>query len=199
MARALSSSSGRAAERRQEVGRQRNETLKRKPPRDVADVRVQAAILVDDDDGRQLAVLVGRMHEIALHLAVCAGPCDVLCRQPFIVGRHDLRRGGTCRQQRRDGGCGRPRTCQPGELVHEAATVERQMGVFVIGVDHRLGDCRCGHVSLPWLHVNAGVAQNLEYRRQASSNGSGDRRMREPGQSEGRATGDAIFQGLGTD
>jgi hypothetical protein len=31
-----------------------------------------------------------------------------------------------------------------GSLFHEAAAIERQMRVFVIGVDHRLGDGRLG-------------------------------------------------------
>ena len=45
---------GIAADRREAVRRERHEVLEREPPRDVLDVRVEAAVLVDDEDARQL-------------------------------------------------------------------------------------------------------------------------------------------------
>jgi hypothetical protein len=45
----------RAAEGRKRVGRQRGETFERNAPRHVLDVRVEAAVLVDDDDAGRFA------------------------------------------------------------------------------------------------------------------------------------------------
>ena len=50
----LSSSPGIAAHRRQAVGRERHEVLERETARDVFDVRIESAVLVHDQDARQL-------------------------------------------------------------------------------------------------------------------------------------------------
>jgi hypothetical protein len=130
----------RAAERRQEVGRQRDEAFQRQAPGDVADVGVEAAVLVHDDDGRQLGGRPGGLRQIALHLARTARIGDVLgCHALVVLGDHRrLRR--VRRQQRRDR-CGRRAGAgELRQLLHEAAPVQRQVGVFVVGVDHRLRD-----------------------------------------------------------
>ena len=44
-----------AADGRQRVGCERDVTLHGEPPRDILDVWIEAAILVNDDDARQLA------------------------------------------------------------------------------------------------------------------------------------------------
>lgn len=95
---------------------------------------------MDDDDGAELSRLAGRLDQIALHLAGAAGIGDVLAFHAGIVFGDDSRLGGVRRQKRRDRGRRRARSGKPGQLLHEAAAIERQMRVFVIGIDHRLGD-----------------------------------------------------------
>ena len=140
---------GSAAERRQEVGRQRDEAFQRESPGDVADMRVEPAILVDDDDGRQLVRHPGGPREIALHLAGTARIGDVLAGDARIVLRDHRGLRRIRREKRRDHGRRRPAAGQPRQLLHEAAPVERQVGVFVIGVDHRLRDNLSHHHFLP--------------------------------------------------
>ena len=63
---------GRAADRRQEIRGERDEALERRAPRHVLDMGIEAAVLVDHDDARQLAAGVRRAREIGLHLAARA-------------------------------------------------------------------------------------------------------------------------------
>src|SRR3546814_2630372 len=64
---------GRAAGRRQEVDSQGDETLQRHAPDDVLDVRVEAAVLVDDQHRRQPAHVAGGARHVARQLAMGAG------------------------------------------------------------------------------------------------------------------------------
>ena len=59
---------GVAAHRRQPVGGQRQEAGDRGAPRHVLDVRIEAAVLVNDQHGRERPV-AGRLHEVPAHLA----------------------------------------------------------------------------------------------------------------------------------
>src|SRR3546814_19285916 len=61
---------GRAAGRRQEVDSQGDETLQRHAPDDVLDVRVEAAVLVDDQHRRQPAHVAGGARHVARQLAL---------------------------------------------------------------------------------------------------------------------------------
>jgi hypothetical protein len=61
---------GIAAQREQRVRRVGDEALQRQAARDVLDVRVQAAVLVHDQDRRQLALGVRRHRQVAAHRAV---------------------------------------------------------------------------------------------------------------------------------
>ena len=92
---------GIAAERGQRVGRERDEVLERQPPGDVLDVRVQSAILVHDEDAGQLVLAVGRLGEVAAHLAVALRRVvlEDLGLEPLVVGR-DLLRGDEVRVER---------------------------------------------------------------------------------------------------
>ena len=63
----------RAARPAQEVRPERQEAFERHAPRDVLDMRHKPAVLVDDDDGGQLARGIGRPGQIARHLAALAG------------------------------------------------------------------------------------------------------------------------------
>ncbi|MGY2996204.1 hypothetical protein ACVWWD_005011 [Mesorhizobium sp. URHB0026] len=132
--------SGRTAERRQEVRRERHEPFQGHAPGDVADMRVETPVFMDDDDRAELAGLVRGFDQIALHLAAAAGIGDVLALYAGIGLGHDRRLGRVRRQHRRDGGRRRARSGKPGQLLHEAAAIQRQMRVFVIGIDHCLGD-----------------------------------------------------------
>ena len=62
-----------AAERRQAVGREREEALHRRAPRHVLDVRIQAAVLVDHQHRRQRPV-ARRLHQVAAHLVARCRP-----------------------------------------------------------------------------------------------------------------------------
>jgi hypothetical protein len=57
-----------------------------------------------DDNRAELARLVRRLDQVALHLATAAGVADVLALHPRIVFGDDCRLRGICRQQRRDRG-----------------------------------------------------------------------------------------------
>ena len=92
----------RSAERRQIVRGKRHEAFQRDPPCHILDVRVEAAVLVDDDHRSELAAAVGRLHQIALHVAAGARPGDILGLQPRVVFRHDRRARRIGCQKRRD-------------------------------------------------------------------------------------------------
>ena len=133
----------RAAGRRQEIRRERQKAFERHAARHVLDMRIKPAVLVDHDHRRELSGRVGRARQIAAHrLPVGAGPGDRLGLQPRIVFRHDRRPRLARREHRRDRRRSRRRSGQPLELVHEIATIERQMRVVVVDLDHLLRDFR---------------------------------------------------------
>ncbi len=135
--------------RRQEIGRKRDETFERHAARNVSYVRVQATILVNDDDGGKLARGIGGSDEISLHFAVGAGIGDVLSLDTLVrLGDH-FGFGTVGSQHRRDCGSGRSRTRERRQSLHETAAIQSEMGIFVIGIDHRLGDDRLVHDALP--------------------------------------------------
>jgi len=84
---------GVAAERRQRVGRERHVVRDGEPARHIFDVRIKSAVLVDDDDARQLAARVPRAHEVAAHRAraVRRRIRQVLRVDPRVVLPHLLR------------------------------------------------------------------------------------------------------------
>ncbi len=70
--RALLVVSGIAAHRSEPIGRQRHETVDRQPPRHVSDVRIETAVLVDDQYHGQF-LGIRRPHEVALDAAIAHG------------------------------------------------------------------------------------------------------------------------------
>ncbi len=82
----------RAAIGRQHVGGEGEKAFEREPPRDVLDVRVEAAVLVDDEHCRALgAPFEPRQIAADLHAArVIQGGAD---GEPRVVGRDDRRLG----------------------------------------------------------------------------------------------------------
>ena len=60
---------GRAAGDGEEVGREGEKAFDREPPRHVLDMRIEPAVLVNDDHGGTLAA-GGAAHEIAVDLAL---------------------------------------------------------------------------------------------------------------------------------
>ena len=82
-----------AAQRGQRVGRKRQESLDRQPTGDVLDVGIQPAILVDDEDRRELRVFGLRACEDPTHLAAALGRLisDGLGLDPRVVGLDLLR------------------------------------------------------------------------------------------------------------
>ena len=61
---------GIAAQRRQRIGSKRYEIRDGQAPRDIANMRIQAAVLMDDQYGRQLAGGVGGPDQVALYRSI---------------------------------------------------------------------------------------------------------------------------------
>ena len=82
-----------AAERGQRVGGQRRETGERETPRDVLDMGIQAAVLVDDEHAGELGRSRRRTNEVGAYLAVPRGRRDLdpLGDDTRVVGRQDQR------------------------------------------------------------------------------------------------------------
>jgi hypothetical protein len=106
----------------------------------------KAAILVDDDHGRQLARGAGRHAKIARHLAAFARISYALRLHAGVIGLDDL---GGClvgfdQRGNAGGSCGRAEERR--ELAHVGAPVECNVRVFVVEIDHLLCDHRAvGH------------------------------------------------------
>jgi hypothetical protein len=81
---------GIAAHRRQPVGRHGHEACHRQPSRDVLDVGIEAAILVNHDDRGELAARRGGPHQIAVDMAgaVGGGHCELFRLEAIVILRH---------------------------------------------------------------------------------------------------------------
>ena len=75
----------RAANQRQEIRRERQESFQREAPRDILDMRVEAAVFVNGNNGRTLA-LGRRANEVAVDLAMGRIVGDALRRQAPVIG-----------------------------------------------------------------------------------------------------------------
>ncbi len=124
-----------AAERRQRVGRHRQEVVERQAPRDVFDVRIEAAVLVDHEHGRAACpvALAGLAH-VRLDLAVALRRVDLdpLGLDPLVVLGHLLRLGEfrihQFEQHRRRSW---PPTAYFAGAIEEAAAIDEAVHVFV--------------------------------------------------------------------
>ena len=126
---------GRAAARGQRIGSDRQETGERHAPRDILDMRVEPAVLVDDDDGRPLRVARFRPRHVgidgaarrieALPARFQRGIVDGDCRRNRIAVLEERQQ-----EARRGGAAGEP--CQARE---ELAARHGAVGVFVVKID----------------------------------------------------------------
>ena len=128
-----------AADRKQAVRRERKKALDRGAAGDVLDVRIEAAVFVDDDHRRKRPHAHG-LHEIAAHGArIAAGRRIVhVLGLDARVGKRDGLRFGIARQKRlrHDEA---PRAERPGAL-EELAPVDAAVAVLVIQIEHALVD-----------------------------------------------------------
>ena len=142
------------AQREQRVRRKRDEVFQRQTTRDVFDMRIQAAVLVNDQHHRQRLADLGRFHKIAARGAVTLrrGEFDVLRDQPRIVTGDFLRRGELRaergEQPRRGAGADR----EARRADEEAATVDRAVDVLVEQLQHF------------WIEIPGASIGNLRHR-----------------------------------
>jgi hypothetical protein len=132
---------GRAAERREHIDRQCQEAFQRKPARHVLDMRVEAAVFVDDKDGRAFDFVLAA-HQLPRDL--CAG--GVIRRRvdgkPRIIRRDHRCPGVIVLQQRQQRGGGRGRAGEFGQPIEEIAPAHAAMGECVVAVDDLLVERR---------------------------------------------------------
>ena len=125
---------GRAADERQQIDRVGEIAFDREPARDVLEVRIEPAVLVDDEDDRALALGLGA-REVAVDLALGRVVGEALGRQPRVVGRDDRGLRVVVLQQRQQRGGGRGRAGELGQAVEEFAAVHAAMGEAVVEID----------------------------------------------------------------
>ena len=134
---------GRAAGGRQEIGRERDEAVERQAARDVLDMRIEAAVLVDHDH-RPETRAGRRLGEISLHRAALAGIAHGSRRDARIVGLHHGRLGARDLSSGNSGAAAAVPPAKARKPIEEDAPFERCVGVFVVELDDALV-----HVRLP--------------------------------------------------
>ena len=148
----------RAAVHGQEVGREREIALDRQSARDVLDMRVEPAVLVDDDHRRPLAQIFRvcglGAHEIAVDLALGELVGHALADQPAVVRRHDRGLRVIVLQQRQERDRRRRRARQFGQAIEKFAAVHAAMGEAVVQTDDLLV-----HGVVLSLVLNASIAR----------------------------------------
>ena len=172
---------GRAAERGEEIGGERDEALERHAPGNVLDVRVEAAVLVDHYDPGERSGGVGRPDQVAGHLAASARKSHLLGGDPGVVGRDDRRLGVVVLEQRQSGGRGRRTAREHREAVHEHPAADPLVGVVVVQIDDLLT-----HRALPQV-VTGRLAQGRHLKIAAGSRArhtGGASRARDPGEQQ---------------
>ena len=128
---------GVAADRRQSVRRQGEEAGDAGAPCDVLDVRVQAAVLVDDDHGRERPV-ARRLHQVPAHRPGRAARRVVLhvVRRDAGVGERDRLRLGVARHERlRHPEGGDAADGERGATAQELPAVDVAVAVLVVEVE----------------------------------------------------------------
>jgi hypothetical protein len=133
-----------AAQGRQPIGREREESVHRRAPSHVLDVRIQPAVLVDHQHRRPRPV-PRRLHQIAAHLlAVPAGRgISHIARLDPAVGEGDGLRPGVIGQQalRHHQRGGAQRAGPPCEF----APVDAAVAVLVVQIEDLLVDFELGN------------------------------------------------------
>ena len=140
---------GITAERRQAIRRQREKTIHREPARDVLDVRVEPAVLVNHQHRRPGSVAL-RVHQVAAHLfAVPAGRrIRHVARLDARVGEGDGLSPGIVRKQSLRHH--QRRRAQRTRAPHEFAAVDAAVAILVVEIEYLLVDFglgNCGHRS----------------------------------------------------
>ena len=128
---------GRAAIDGQQIGRQRQKAFRRVSAGDILDVGVQSPVLVDDEHGRPLA-LVLRPHQVTADFSLRRIIGHAFSHKPGVVGHNDRGLGVVVRQQRHQRGGSRGRADQLGEPVEKLAPVHAAMGEMMVEVDDAL-------------------------------------------------------------
>ena len=146
-----------AADRRQPVGREREETIDGGAARDVLDIGIEAAVLVDHQHGRERP-RAGRLDEVTAHGAGGAARRRIghIGRLHALVGERDRLRLGVARQQRlrhRQSGAADDRD-RPG-AAEKLAPVHAPMAILVVEVEYALVDLHLGDAlrHRAFLHV----------------------------------------------
>src|SRR3954453_24109225 len=96
----------RTADQRQEVGRERQESFQREAPCDILDMLVEAAVFVNGDHGRTLALGRGA-NEVAVDLAMRRIIGAALRYEATVIGGDDGRLGVVVMQERQERGAAR--------------------------------------------------------------------------------------------
>ena len=124
---------GVTAERGQRVRRHRHEVVEGQAPRDVFDVRVEAAVLVHDEDAGQLPGGVGRAAHVHLDLAVALRRVDLdpLGLEALVVLGHLLRLGELRIQHVEQHHRGHAADRELGRAVEEGAPIDVPMHVVI--------------------------------------------------------------------
>ena len=125
---------GSPTRRRQEVRRQNEKALQGDTSRDILDMRIETAVLVDDDHRRQFPSALGARH-VGLDLACGPRIGGTAGLEPRILGRYLCcpRLVGLKQRYEGNGSCGA--AGELGQPCQEHATIERCMGVFVVQID----------------------------------------------------------------
>jgi hypothetical protein len=121
----------------QEVGRKGEVTLDREPSRHVLDMRVEAAVFLDHDDGGPLALGRGP-HQVTVDRAFGRLVRHPLGREPAVVGRDDGGLGVIVLQQRQQRRGGRRRARKLGQAIEEFAPIDPAVGEAVVEIDDAL-------------------------------------------------------------
>ena len=151
---------GISAEREQRIRRERHEVVEREPTGDVFDVRIEAAVLVDDQHRRQLAGGIRGTREIAARLA---GPLrrielEVFGLQPLVVLRHDLRLGEPGVQGIEQHGGGHAADRELRGAIEKAAAVDVAVHVGVEQDQQVLVEVFCGLA----FHLRSSKARKIQ-------------------------------------
>ncbi len=97
---------------------------------------------MDHEHGWKRRARIGRNGQVGPNVAGGTSERHILDLEPRIVGRNDLRLRIVAREHRYNGRCGSRASRKFRELRHEAAAIQRKVGVLVIEADHLLGDFR---------------------------------------------------------
>ena len=125
----------RAAERREHVDREREEAFERDAPRNVLDVRIEPAVLVDDDNRWAFSLRL-EPRQIAGDLGAGGVVRGRLDRKPYVIRRYYRRLGVIVLQQRqqrqrRRGGAG-----DVAETLEEVAAADGAVREVVVERDN---------------------------------------------------------------